>query len=55
MIDRYEQMFYNLNMESEGGSGMDTYETCPEVFPPADVPWIEYDGRAYGDYFERRK
>ena len=31
MIDRYEQMFYNLNMKSKGGNGMNLYQDCPEV------------------------
>ena len=34
---------------------MNIYETCLEVFTPAEAPLIGHDGRAYGDYFERRK
>ena len=31
VIDRYEQMFYNIGKELSGGSNMNIYKTCPDV------------------------
>ena len=31
VIDRYEQMFYNMGKELSGGSSMNIYKTCPDV------------------------
>ena len=31
VIDRYEQMFYNIGKELSGGSSMNIYKTCPDV------------------------